>query len=232
MAELRYSDIVPPSGGPVVDPADLCAVVRDALVFGPDESGDDEGIGNALRGLLNDLADVGIQPVLVGGLAMLQHVPGRNTRDIDFIVHPGDVANIRGFQEEERNEWFAMGRVGPLKVDLLFTSNPLFDLVARGYCAHGRFHGVTLKVANPVGLVLLKLFALPSLYRQGDISRAKLYESDIRSLCLTHPVDDAGVLDILAQHMIGSDINSLREIMAEIREDLRKNPFQQPNQQT
>jgi hypothetical protein len=226
MTRALLTDILPPVGQRVVEPRDLSSVVRDASVFGPDFRGDEKSLAAALRFLLESLAEEGIPHVLVGGLALLQHVPGRNTRDVDLIVAPGDASTIAGFIEEERNEWFATGRVGPLRVDLLFTANPLFALVAAAHGMPMEFHGVTLQVATPFGMVLLKLFALPSLYRQGDIARAKLYEADLQSLCLAHSIDDVAVLDLLSRYMSESDVNALRQIMTEIRESLRRNPFQ------
>ena len=42
--------------------------------------------------------------------------------------------------------------------------------------------------ATPEGLILLKLYALPSLYRQSELRRANLYEADLAALLLAaHP---------------------------------------------
>jgi hypothetical protein len=226
MIETTPGDIVPPAGKRVLDPWDLPSVVRDAHIFGSVYGGDEENLVRALRGVLGSLAEGKIPHVLVGGLALLQHVEGRNTRDVDLILAPGDARKISGFVEEERNEWFSTGHVGPLRVDLLFTTNPLFALVLANYSSEKDFHGQFVRIATPFGMVLLKMFALPSLYRQGEISRAKIYESDIQALCLKHPIDEENALRILSGQMSSSDVNALRGVMSDIRESINHNPFQ------
>lgn len=50
-------------------------------------------IGSAER-LFNLLEGRGIEFIVVGGIAMLQYVEGRNTRDVDLIVHPSATHQI------------------------------------------------------------------------------------------------------------------------------------------
>jgi hypothetical protein len=83
-----------------------------------------------------------------------------------------------------------------------------------------------VRTATPFGMVLMKLFALPSLYRQGEISRAKIYESDIQALWLKHAIDEEMALQILSEYMSASDVKALRGVLADIRESIQHNPFQ------
>ena len=109
-------------------------------------------------------------------------------------------------------------------MDLLFTTNPLFEQVARQHWESLSFHNHRIRCATPTGLLLLKLFALPSLYRQGRIERADLYENDIRMLLRAHPQPTGSLLDTLTAHMPASDINALRKILDEITTRLEKPP--------
>ncbi len=155
--------------------------------------------------------------MLVGGLAVLVHTNGRNTRDLSFIVSLPDVTGIPGLVLENQNEWFANGSFGPLRVDFLFTSNKLFAEVAERHAGDHEFLRHRLRVASAEGLILLKLFALPSLYRQGQIQRASLYESDIASLMAANPVPDEKLLEALRPHMIESDIRALGDVLRDVR---------------
>ena len=160
--------------------------------------------------------------VLVGGLALLFHTEARNTEDVDLIVAVADVTTLPGLKIEEQNEWFAKALCGQLRVDLLFTTNPLFALVAAKHAALRTFRSHAVQVATPEGLLLLKLFALPSLYRQGQAARAALYESDIAQLLVADSILDATLLGALRPHMIESDINALAGVLADVRKQLAR----------
>jgi hypothetical protein len=68
------------------------------------------------------------------------------------------------------------------------------------------------------GLLLLKLFALPSLYRQGDFTRVALYEHDIAMLLRMGQSNVSQLFDELADHVSQSDLQELRSIVAEIEQ--------------
>jgi hypothetical protein len=120
----------------------------------------------------------------------------------------------------EMNEWFGTGDCGPLRVDLLFTANPLFADVAKKHSQPRTFLDTTLHCATPEGIILLKLFALPSLYRQGSITRADLYETDILQLLRLDPVTDDTLLAQLQPHVSDTDLNALAGVLSDIRSRL------------
>ncbi len=172
------------------------------------------------RRLLEALEHDAIPHVLVGGLALLQYVDGRNTRDIDLILAVEDLPRLPGFVLRERNEWFGTGDCDPLRIDLRFTANSLFTEVAKRHSSFRQFLGTSLRCATPEGIILLKLFALPSLYRQGQIERADLYETDILQLLRLDPVTDESLLDRLRPHLSGSDLKALDEVLRDLRSRL------------
>jgi hypothetical protein len=206
----------PPERRLLHDPQDFSSVLRDAEIpYGCDR---DAALAAATRRFLEGLSSTGIPHVLVGALAMLQYVDGRTTRDIDFIVATEDLQRLPGFILEEGNEWFATGTSGPLRVDLLFTANPLFASVLERHSEPRVFLGAEIQCATPEGIVLLKLFALPSLYRQGNVQRAALYETDILQLLIHQPHDPESLLTQIKPHMTASDINALRQVLADIQQ--------------
>ena len=196
---------------------DLAGVIRDAVLSAPHRIMNEESLLAATRGFISSLEKDEIPHVLVGGLAVLQHIEGRNTRDIDLIIAVEDLERLPGFTLREKNEWFGSGDIGPLRVDFLFTVNPLFAEVAKNHAEERDFMGVCLRCGTPEGIILLKLFALPSLYRQGQIDRAALYETDILMLLRHSPTEDAVLIKQLQPHMRPSDIQALLEVLADIR---------------
>src|SRR5512133_3137825 len=69
--------------------------------------------------------------VLVGGIALLTYVEGRNTQDIDLIMALPSLARIPEIKIISQDMYFARGQFGDLQIDILFTKNPLFDHVAK-----------------------------------------------------------------------------------------------------
>jgi hypothetical protein len=196
---------------------DLSAVLSMAQFFSPRSPMNADSLYASAETLFTLLEQKQIPHVLVGGLALLFHAESRNTEDVDLIVALPDIQTLPDLTIEERNEWFAKAAFGLLRVDLLFTVNPLFALVAAQHVEARTFRGHTLRVATAEGLLLLKLYALPSLYRQGQIARATLYESDLALLLLAHPVDDEKLLAALRPHMIDSDLHALADVLRDVR---------------
>ena len=206
----------PPEPRILHDITDPASVLREADV--PYGSLDDHGLTKATREFLTALASKGIPHLLVGAMAMLQHIDGRPTRDIDLIIALEDLARIPGFQLEEHNEGFATGSVRQVRVYLLFTANPFFAEVLSDHAEIRTLLGTPIQCATPQGIILLKLFAIPSLYRQGNIHRAAIYETDVLQLLLLQPIETESLLSQLQPHMPASDIYALRQILREIQQ--------------
>jgi hypothetical protein len=82
-----------------------------------------------------------------------------------------------------------------------------------------RLPGV-ISPATVEGLLLLKLYALPSLYRQGNVARVGIYENDIAALLYYYPVDIAQLLQELGGYVSESDLGEIGVIL----ENLQKRP--------
>ena len=177
--------------------------------------------GSAQR-LFDLLDERGVEYVLVGGIAMLAYVEGRNTQDIDLIVSAADLAKAPEIRIEQANPNFARGWFGELQVDFLFAGGNLFDMVRRDHVASKRFVNRDLPCATPEGLLLLKLFALPSLYRQGQFAKVRTYEKDAADLLERYHPAVEPLLDELSTHMQVSDVEELRTIVAQIEDRLAR----------
>ncbi len=69
----------------------------------------------------------------------------------------------------------------------------------------------------PERLALLRLQALPSLYRQGDFARVAYCEYDILVLMHQHGVDPEPLFAELKGHLSPTDLEALRKITDEMR---------------
>ena len=163
-----------------------------------------------------------IDYVLVGGIALLQYVEGRNTEDIDLIMAVSALERLPELHLESRDADFARSRFGELRVDVLLTSNPLFDEVCKHYTTSRRFVEQEIPCATVEGLTLLKLYALPSLYRQGNFTRVGLYENDIATLMHTHNPNVESLLDELKVHLDQNDMAQVEQVVEEIRERIKR----------
>jgi hypothetical protein len=117
---------------------------------------------------------------------------------------------------------FARGKFGELKVDLLLTSNPLFDEVRKRFTTSKQFVEHPIPCATVEGLVLLKLYALPSLYRQGNFTRVGLTENDIATLIHIHKPTLQPILDVLENYLSTTDMAQVKQIIDEIEQRLER----------
>ena len=201
-------------------------VVRNAVLFNPANHQDksvniDELIQTVAR-FFTLLRERQIEYVLVGGIALLQYVEGRNTEDIDLIMSLASLEQFPELRMETRDKDFARGKFGDLKVDVLLTSNVLFDEVRKRYTTRQQFVEQEIPCATVEGLVLLKLYALPSLYRQGNFARVGLYENDVATLLQAHNPTVDSLLDELSHFLNESDFVQVKQITSEIQERISR----------
>lgn len=186
------------------------------------ESPDVNRLPGAVEQLFNLLDERQIDYLLVGGVALLSYIEGRNTQDIDFILTRNDLAAIPEISILEENRDFARGTFETLQVDLLLTTNTLFQLVRDRYMTQRQFGDRTVSCATVEGLLLLKFFALPSLYRQGQFNKVTIYENDITQLLLNYSVDLSELFKILANHIISTDLQELQNTAADIQARIQR----------
>lgn len=207
-------------------PLEIGRVIRDGVVF---DFKNWKGAGVNADALIATVARLfallderRIPYLLVGGVAMLQYVEGRNTQDIDLIVDASALAKLPEVEVTGRTEEFARGRFAELRIDFLLGGHPLFDLVRRKYAARQNFHEREIPCATVEGLLLLKLYALPSLYRQGSFARVGLYENDIATLLQAYRPALDPLLEELRPHLTETDLAEIRGILAEIQARVRR----------
>ncbi|HKW30925.1 MAG TPA: hypothetical protein VJT54_16450 [Verrucomicrobiae bacterium] len=153
--------------------------------------------------------------LLVGGMAMLTYIKGRNTEDVDLLLSVTALAKIPELKIEDQNDFFARGKFRSIRVDLLLTANPLFNVVEEKFATSHRFAERKVPAVTVEGLIVLKLYALPSLYRQMDMDRAALYENDIAMLIARHSPAIEPLLALVKQHVEPGDKRELEKILAE-----------------
>jgi len=160
------------------------------------------------------LAKQRVPYLLAGGLAMLTYVNGRNTRDVDLLMSVETSREIRELEIRERRDFFARAQFRSVQVDLLFTFNPVFKMVAEKFATRHRFAELEIPTVTVEGLVVLKLYALPSLYRQFDWDRIYLYEGDIKLLLARHKPKVEPLFKLLEPHLLATDLAELRKIVS------------------
>jgi hypothetical protein len=217
----------------------IAEIIRHATVFGPGSwegqnlpgrdvnhgpPGDPNGqaIDRDVKALFALLKARDIAYLLVGGVAMLKYVEGRNTEDIDLLMSLPSLQRLPEIRVEDQQDFFVRGKFQTVRVDVLLTANPLFQTVQERFATTHRFLEAEVPCATPEGLIVLKLYALPSLYRQGDFERVKVYESDISSLLFRYRPDTQPLLELLNHHMPEGQITELRKIVQEKLEEIAR----------
>ena len=204
-------------------------VIRNARVFNFKKSAaetmDTEALLETVVRLFTVLQARQIDYLLVGGVAMLQYVQGRNTEDIDLIMSVSSLQELPEIVFTSQENHFARGMFDALQIDFRLTRNPFFAMVQRRYATVKPFQERNIPCATVEGLLLLKLYALPPLYRQGNFARVGLYENDIATLMYDYRPDLLPLFEELGRYLSVSDVAVLRNIVAEIQQRIAR--FQQ-----
>ena len=177
---------------------------------------------NAVEKLFTILSERNIDYILVGGVAMLSYIEGRNTQDINFILSKLDLDDLPEISITDENRDFLRGDFEGLQIDVLLTNNKLFKLVRDRYATERQFGDRSIRCATVEGLLLLKFFALPSLYRQGQFDKVSIYENDITQLLLNYQVELPQLLKILRKHLLASDIEALQATASDIQTRIQR----------
>ncbi len=162
--------------------------------------------------------------LLVGGIAMLNYIEGRNTQDIDLILSESSLNKLSEFAITSRDQNFARAQFENLQIDFLLTNNNLFQMVLSLHKQLTDYSDVSnIPIATPTGLIILKLYALPSLYRQGQFDRATLYEADITQLLRHYPIDTTAILrSLMPPTLLQSDFQEVSGILQEIQTRIQR----------
>lgn len=207
-------------------PVQISQVVRNAIQFNARRWRNPPVNPDLMPHAVGDLFELldrrGIEYVLVGGIALLSYVEGRNTEDIDLIVAVAALDRLPEITLTSRDVYFARGQFQGLQIDFLLTSNPLFEQVRRHRTTVQRFEEREVTTATVEGLLLLKLYALPSLYREGNFARVGLYENDVATLLYYYQPDQELILRELASHLSASDLAEVRGVLAEIAQRIQR----------
>jgi hypothetical protein len=204
-------------------------VIRNAIVFNARHWDgtiiNSDTLLDAVAKLFALLDQKDIDYVLVGGIALLKYIEGRNTEDIDLIMALASLEQLPEIEIIEQDEYFARGQFQGLQIDILLTTNPLFAEVQKNFTTPQPFVEQTIQTATVNGLLLLKLYALPSLYRHGNFAKVGIYENDIATLLHYYQTDTDALTKKLANYLSSTDLAKVETIIADIQKRIER--FQQ-----
>jgi len=201
-------------------------IIRNAVVF---------NVKNWLGGTMNSdsliqsvqdffavLEQRKIDYVLVGGIAILHYVEGRNTQDLDLLMALSSLEKLPELKVSDQDSNFVRANYNELQIDVLLTQNPLFKKVHKEYSKVQRFLDRDIPLATVEGLLLLKLYVLPSLYRQGNFARVGIYENDIATLLHYYEPDMPSLLNELFKYVDENDFAEIKGVISDIQNRIKR----------
>jgi predicted nucleotidyltransferase len=201
-------------------------VIRNAVAFNIKNwlggSMNSDSLIQSVQDLFSVLEQRKIDYVLVGGIALLHYVEGRNTQDLDLLMSLSSVEKLPELNISSQDMYFVRAHYGELEIDILLTKNPLFKKVHGKYSKEQRFLDRNIPIATVDGLLLLKLYALPSLYRQGNFARVGIYENDIATLLHDYDPDVNTLLSEISNFVSESDLAEIKNILADIQKRIKR----------
>ena len=206
--------------------AQIGNVIRNAVAFNvknwPGGSMNSDSLIQSVQDLFSVLEQRKTDYVLVGGIALLHYVEGRNTQDLDLLMALSSLEKLPELNISSQDMYFVRAEYGELQIDILLTKNPLFKKVHKKYSKEQRFLDRNIHIATVEGLLLLKLYALPSLYRQSNFSRVGIYENDIATLLHDYEPDINALLVELSKFVNESDLAEIKNIVADIQKRIKR----------
>lgn len=206
--------------------AQIGNVIRNAVAFNvknwPGGSMNSDSLIQSVQDLFSVLEQRKTDYVLVGGIALLHYVEGRNTQDLDLLMALSSLEKLPELNISSQDMYFVRAEYGELQIDILLTKNPLFKKVHKKYSKEQRFLDRNINIATVEGLLLLKLYALPSLYRQSNFSRVGIYENDIATLLHDYEPDINALLVELSKFVNESDLAEIKNIVADIQKRIKR----------
>jgi len=206
--------------------AQIANVIRNAVAFNVKNwlggSMNSDSLIQSVEDLFSVLEQRKIDYVLVGGIALLHYVEGRNTQDLDLIMALSSVEKMPELIISSQEMYFVRANYGELEIDILLTKNPLFKKVHGKYSTEQQFLDRNIPIATVEGLLLLKLYALPSLYRQANFARVGIYENDIATLLHDYEPDLNTLLVEIANYVNESDLAEIKNIITDIQKRIKR----------
>ena len=150
----------------------------------------------------------------------------RATDDYGAIGQRSDFESLSELSKISSDKNFGRYRHNATIVDALFVENPVFAHALHNYQANYVIAEKTIRSLTPSGIALLKLYALPSLYLQGQHVRVATYEQDLEVLFIVDPdITEDQLLKFLSKHLVRSQIAELKNTCEEIRQKLSRKRF-------
>lgn len=206
--------------------AQIGTVIRNAVVFNaknwPEGMMNSDSLLQSVQDLFALLDQRQIDYVLVGGIALLHYVEGRNTQDIDVLMALSSLEKLPELKITSQDMYFVHAEFNGLQIDVLLTQNPLFKRVQSKYSDTQSFLDRNIAIATVEGLLLLKFYALPSLYRQGNFARVGIYENDIATLLYYYKPDVPELLTELAKYVSESDLAEIKTVIKDIQNRFKR----------
>ncbi len=201
-------------------------IVKNGIVFDlknwQKEMSNSDNFAQFVDNVFETLNERKINYLLVGEVALLSYVEGRNTQDINLILAKSDLQSLPEIIITEENNDFIRGEFGKLIIDILLTQNKLFNKIIQQFATIRQFGDKNIRCVTVEGLVILKFYALPSLYRQGKFERVSIYENDILLLLLNYSIDLKLIFQVLSEHLLPSDLEEIRSIAVEIESRIKR----------
>ncbi len=164
---------------------------------------------------------------LVGGAALMTIDDcARPTDDFDFIIAKNDIEQVEELEKESSDPNFGRYLYQGTRIDALYRNNPIFEYVMTHCLDSVAIGDKEIVRASPEGIILLKLYALPSLYQQGQQRRAMTYENDISGLLMQcSGVNFDKMFKVLARELLPSQVDELKNILEDCQRRVNERRF-------
>jgi hypothetical protein len=201
-------------------------VIRNAVVFNAKnwvgDIANSHSLFQSIQSFFEILEERNIDYALTGEMATLHYVEGRNSPKFELLMAVSSLEQLPELDIIEQDMYFVRAKYNELQIDILLTKNPLFKKVHGDYSKVEKFLDRNIPLATVEGLLLLKLYALPSLYQQGNFARVGIYENDIATLIHYYKPNVDALLSELSKHVDEKDLAEIKSVLSDIQNRIKR----------
>lgn len=181
-----------------------------------------DSISQAVDRLFSLLEQRHIEYSLSGGMALHSYIQTPGSSDLVLLMDLSALENLPELSVSGQEGFSVHTEFEGEPVEIWHTQNPLYYKVCSKFSESRRFLDHDVPMVTVEGLLLLKMFALPSVYRQGSFAEASIQEAEIATLLHDYEPNISHLLDEVAVYLNDEDVTEVISIILDVQKRINR----------
>ena len=176
----------------------------------------------AVAKLFSLLEQRNVEYVLDGGMALHFYIQTPGPLDLVVLMDLSSLEDLPELAISSQEGFLVCAEFEGRPVEIWLTQNPLYNKVSRNFADIQRYLDHDVPMVTVEGLLLLKLFALPAMFRQESFAAVSFQEAEIATLLHDFGPNVTPLLDELSVYLSDGDITEIISIILDIQKRINR----------